>query len=79
MQREFEREEPRICVQRKVQNKKLMCRAKANCEIDEVEETRVENTFHGRYKVSTHRFLLVCCSTVGQQQRLKAGVLSDAL
>ncbi len=47
--------------------------------IEEVEETWVENAFHGRYKVSTHGFLLVCCSTVGQQQRLEAGVLSDAL
>ena len=47
--------------------------------IEEVEETRVENAFYRRYKVSTHRFLLICCSTVGQQQRLEAGVLSDAL
>ncbi len=50
-----------------------------DCVIEEVEETQVENGFHGRYKVSTHRFLLICCSTVGQRQCLKAGVLSDAL
>ncbi len=37
-----------------------------DCVIEEVEETRVENAFHRRYKVSTHGFLLICCSTVGQ-------------
>ncbi len=47
--------------------------------IEEVEETWVENAFHGRYKVSTHGFLLIRRSTVSQRQRLKAGVLSDAL
>ncbi len=64
MQREFERREADM---------------QSEGELREVEETRVENTFCGRYKVSTHGFLLVCCSTIGQQQCLEAGVLSDAL
>ncbi len=82
-------QEPRICVQREFQREKshifeyyelLTCRVKMVQRVKRLKRHGLKTRFiHRKYKVGTHGFLLVCSGTVGQRQRLEAGVLSDAL